>query len=31
VRGFIELMIVPGLSAVFLLWVAVKSVPGLGG
>jgi amino acid transporter len=31
VRGFIELMIVPGLSAAFLLWVAVKSVPGLGG
>lgn len=31
VRGFVELMIVPGLSAAFLLWVAVKSVPGLGG
>jgi hypothetical protein len=30
-RGFVELMAVPGLSAVFLLWVAVKSVPGLGG
>jgi amino acid transporter len=31
VRGFVELMIVPALSAAFLLWVAVKSVPGLGG
>jgi amino acid transporter len=31
VRGFIELMLVPGLSAIFLLWVAFKSVPGLGG
>jgi len=31
VRGFTELMVVPGLSAAFLLWVAVKSVPGLGG
>ncbi len=30
-RGFIELMAVPGASAAFLLWVAVKSVPGLGG
>lgn len=30
-RGFIELMLVPGLSAAFLLWVVVKSVPGLGG
>lgn len=30
-RGFIELMAVPGLSAAFLLWVAFKSVPGLGG
>jgi amino acid transporter len=30
-RGFIELMIVPVLSAAFLLWVVVKSVPGLGG
>ncbi len=31
VRGFIELLAVPGLSAAFLLWVVVKSVPGLGG
>ena len=31
IREFIELMIVPGLSAAFLLWVVVKSVPGLGG
>ena len=31
VRGFIELLAVPGLSAAFLIWVAVKSVPGLGG
>jgi amino acid transporter len=30
-RGFIELMLVPGVSALFLLWVAFKSVPGLGG
>ena len=30
-RGFVELLAVPGLSAAFLLWVAVKSVPGLGG
>ena len=30
-RGFIELMIVPALSAAFLIWVAIKSVPGLGG
>lgn len=30
-RGFIELMVVPGLSAAFLLWVVVKSIPGLGG
>src|SRR5260370_1739321 len=29
--GFIELMLVPGVSAAFLLWVAYKSVPGLGG
>ncbi len=29
--GFIELMVVPGASAVFLLWVAWRSVPGLGG
>jgi len=31
VRGFTELMVVPALSAAFLIWVAVKSVPGLGG
>jgi amino acid transporter len=31
IRGFIELLAVPGLSAAFLIWVAVKSVPGLGG
>jgi amino acid transporter len=31
VRGFLELIIVPGVSAIFLLWVVVKSVPGLGG
>ena len=31
VRGFLELIIVPGASAIFLLWVVVKSVPGLGG
>jgi amino acid transporter len=31
VRGFAELMVIPGISAAFLLWVAVKSVPGLGG
>jgi amino acid transporter len=30
-RGFIELLTVPVLSAAFLLWVVVKSVPGLGG
>jgi amino acid transporter len=30
-RGFIELLAVPGLSAAFLIWVAVKSVPNLGG
>src|SRR5216683_4486102 len=30
-KGFSELMLVPGLSAAFLLWVVVKSVPGLGG
>jgi amino acid transporter len=30
-RGFAELMVVPGLSAAFLLWVVIKSVPGLGG
>ena len=31
VRGFAELMVIPGISAIFLLWVAFKSVPGLGG
>lgn len=31
IRGFTELMAVPVLSAAFLLWVVVKSVPGLGG
>jgi APA family basic amino acid/polyamine antiporter len=31
VRGFIELLAIPALSAAFLIWVAVKSVPGLGG
>jgi len=30
-RGFVELMVVPVLSAAFLIWVAWKSVPGLGG
>jgi amino acid transporter len=31
VRAFAELIVIPVLSAAFLLWVAVKSVPGLGG
>ncbi len=31
VGGFIELVLVPVASAVFLLWVVWKSVPGLGG
>jgi amino acid transporter len=31
VGGFLELIVVPGISALFLLWVAWKSVPGLGG
>jgi amino acid transporter len=31
VAGFLELMLVPAASAVFLLWVVWKSVPGLGG
>jgi amino acid transporter len=30
-RGFLELLAVPGASAAFLLWVAWKSVPSLGG
>jgi amino acid transporter len=28
-RGFLELMLVPGVSAIFLLWVAVKLAGGL--
>jgi hypothetical protein len=31
IRGVIELLVVPLASAVFLLWVTVKAVPGLGG
>lgn len=31
VRGFAELLVIPAVSAAFLLWVAFKSVPGLGG
>ena len=30
-RGVIELLLVPLVSAGFLLWVTVKAVPGLGG
>ena len=31
VGAFLELALVPLVSAAFLIWVAVKSVPGLGG
>jgi amino acid transporter len=31
VGGFLQLALVPLVSAAFLIWVAIKSVPGLGG